>query len=37
LLASDPDYYVIKTFDFDYEALRDVEMLVYHLDIDKFY
>ena len=37
LLASDLDYYDIKTFDFDYDALWVDDMLVYYIDIDKCY
>ena len=34
-LIGDPDYYAIKTFDFDYAALWVDDMLFYHFDIDR--
>ena len=37
LLASDLDYYTIKTFDVDYEALWVDDMLFYCIDIDGCY
>jgi hypothetical protein len=37
LLSSDPDYYAIKTLDFNYEALWVDDMLFYYIDIDRCY
>jgi hypothetical protein len=37
LLAIDLDYYAIKNFDFDYEALWVDDMLFYYIDIDRCY
>ena len=37
LLASDPYFYAIKTFDFDYDALWVDDMLFYYIDIDRCY
>ena len=36
-LSSDPYYYDIKTFDFDYDASWVDDMLFYYIDIDKCY
>jgi hypothetical protein len=37
LLASDLDYYAIKTFDFDYDVLWVEDILFYYIDIDMCY